>query len=81
MFNRVLNARTWRSVCHLTPSRSACVREAIAANVLRHGDADEALRRGAVVAVAATGGYSGKPRPAVVVQADRWLPVHPSVIL
>jgi mRNA interferase MazF len=25
--------------------------------------------------------YSGKPRPAVVVQADRWLQAHPSVTL
>ena len=39
------------------------------------------LRRGAVVTVAATGVYSGQPRPAVVVQADRWLPVHLSVTL
>ena len=39
------------------------------------------LRRGAVVTVAAAGVYSGNPRPAVVVQADRWLPVHPSVTL
>ena len=39
------------------------------------------LRRGAVVAVAATGAYSGKPRPAVVVQADRWLQAHASVTL
>jgi mRNA interferase MazF len=39
------------------------------------------LRRGAVVTVAATGVSSGQPRPAVVVQADRWLPVHPSVTL
>lgn len=40
-----------------------------------------ALRRGAVVTVAAPGVYTGKPRPAVVVQADRWLRVHPSVTL
>jgi len=39
------------------------------------------LRRGAVVTVAATGVYSGKPRPAVVVQADRWLQAHASVTL
>ena len=39
------------------------------------------LRRGVVVTVAATGVYSGKPRPAVVIQADRWLQVHPSVTL
>ena len=39
------------------------------------------LRRGAVVTVASPGAYSGKPRPAVVVQADRWLQGHPSVTL
>jgi mRNA interferase MazF len=31
------------------------------------------LLRGAVVTVASPGVYSGKPRPAVVVQASRWL--------
>ncbi|MBM5799719.1 MAG: type II toxin-antitoxin system PemK/MazF family toxin [Cyanobacteria bacterium K_DeepCast_35m_m2_023] len=31
--------------------------------------------------VASPGAYSGKPRPAVVVQADRWLQGHPSVTL
>lgn len=40
-----------------------------------------ALRRGTVVTLAITGVYSGKPRPAVVVQADRWLQAHPSVSL
>jgi mRNA-degrading endonuclease toxin of MazEF toxin-antitoxin module len=35
-----------------------------------------ALRRGSVVTVASPGVYSGKPRPAVVVQADRWLQAH-----
>ena len=40
-----------------------------------------ALRRGAVVTVASPGAYSGKPRPAVVAQADRWLQGHPSVTL
>jgi mRNA interferase MazF len=40
-----------------------------------------ALRRGTVVTVASPGLYSGKPRPAVVVQADRWLQAHPSVTL
>jgi mRNA interferase MazF len=39
------------------------------------------LRRGAVVTVASPGAYAGKPRPAVVVQADRWLQGHPSVTL
>ena len=37
------------------------------------------LQRGLIVTVAATGVYSGKPRPAVVVQANRWLQGHPSV--
>ena len=40
-----------------------------------------ALCRGTVVTVASSGVYSGKPRPAVVVQADRWLQAHPSVTL
>ena len=40
-----------------------------------------ALRRGMVVTVASPGAYSGKPRPAVVVQADRWLQAHSSVTL
>ena len=40
-----------------------------------------ALRRGTVITVASPGAYSGKPRPAVVVQADRWLQAHPSVTL
>ena len=40
-----------------------------------------AVRRGTVVTVASPGVYSGKPRPAVVVQADRWLQAHPSVTL
>ena len=40
-----------------------------------------ALRRGTVVTLASAGVYSGKPRPAVVVQADRWLQAHPSVTL
>jgi mRNA interferase MazF len=39
------------------------------------------LRRGTVVTVASPGVYSGKPRLAVVVQADRWLQAHPSVTL
>ena len=39
------------------------------------------LTRGTVVTVASPGVYSGKPRPAVVVQADRWLQAHPSVTL
>ncbi|NDD45470.1 MAG: type II toxin-antitoxin system PemK/MazF family toxin [Synechococcaceae bacterium WB9_4xB_025] len=39
------------------------------------------LNRGQIVSVAASGIYSGKPRPAVVVQADLWLDAHPSVTL
>ncbi len=39
------------------------------------------LRRGTMVTVASPGVYSGKPRPAVVVQADRWLQAHASVTL
>jgi mRNA interferase MazF len=39
------------------------------------------LCRGSVVTVASPGVYSGKPRPAVVVQANRWLQAHPSVTL
>ena len=39
------------------------------------------LCRGSVVTVASPGVYSGKPRPAVVVQADRWLQAHPCVTL
>ena len=39
------------------------------------------LRRGTIVTVASTGVYAGKPRPAVVVQADRWLQAHPSLTL
>lgn len=40
-----------------------------------------ALRRGTVVSVASPGASSGKPRHAVVVQANRWLQAHPSVTL
>jgi len=40
-----------------------------------------ALQRGMIVTVASAGVYSGKPRPAVVVQANRWLQGHPSVTL
>ena len=39
------------------------------------------LQRGLIVTVASTGVYSGKPRPAVVIQANRWLQGHPSVTL
>jgi len=37
--------------------------------------------RGAVVVVASPGAYSGKPRPAVVLQATRWCEKHPSLTL
>ena len=36
---------------------------------------------GAVVIVAAKGAYTGKPRPAVVVQADLFNPTHASVTI
>lgn len=39
------------------------------------------LRRGDVVTVASSGAYSGKPRPALVVQANQWLDGHPSITL
>ncbi|MFM8275429.1 MAG: hypothetical protein ACKN89_00325 [Cyanobium sp.] len=39
------------------------------------------LHHGTVVTVASPGVDSGKPRPAVVVQADLWLQAHPSVTL
>ena len=38
-----------------------------------------AVTRGAIVVVAAKGAYTGKPRPAVVVQADLFNPTHASV--
>lgn len=37
------------------------------------------MTRGAVVIVAAKGPYTGKPRPAVVVQADLFNPTHASI--
>jgi mRNA interferase MazF len=37
------------------------------------------MTRGAIVVVAAKGAYTGKPRPAVVVQADLFNPTHASV--
>jgi mRNA interferase MazF len=39
------------------------------------------LRRGTVVTMASPGVYAGKPRPAVVLQADRWLQAHARVNL
>jgi mRNA interferase MazF len=37
------------------------------------------VKRGTVVVVAARGAYTGKPRPAVVVQSDLFNPTHASV--
>jgi mRNA interferase MazF len=37
------------------------------------------VTRGAIVVVAAKGAYTGKPRPAVVVQADLFNPTHSSL--
>ena len=37
------------------------------------------MTRGALVIVASKGAYTGKPRPAVVVQADLFTPTHASV--
>lgn len=37
------------------------------------------MTRGAVVIVAAKGAYTGKPRPALVVQADLFNPTHASI--
>lgn len=37
------------------------------------------MTRGAIVVVAANGAYTGKPRPAVVVQANVFNPTHASV--
>jgi mRNA interferase MazF len=37
------------------------------------------LKRGAIVVVAARGAYTGKPRPALVVQSDLFNPTHASV--
>ena len=39
------------------------------------------MTRGAIVIVAAKGAYTGKPRPAVVVQADLFNATHASVTL
>ncbi|MCX6550073.1 MAG: type II toxin-antitoxin system PemK/MazF family toxin [Acidobacteria bacterium] len=39
------------------------------------------MKRGAIVVVAARGPYTGKPRPAVVVQSDLFNPTHASVTL
>ena len=37
------------------------------------------VKRGAIVVVAAKGAYTGKPRPALVVQSDLFNPTHGSV--
>jgi mRNA interferase MazF len=37
------------------------------------------VKRGAIVVVAARGAYTGKPRPALVVQSDLFNPTHASV--
>ncbi len=39
------------------------------------------MNRGAIVVVAAKGPYTGKPRPALVVQSDLFNPTHQSVTL
>jgi mRNA interferase MazF len=39
------------------------------------------VKRGAIVVVAARGAYTGKPRPALVVQSDRFNPTHASVTI
>ena len=39
------------------------------------------MKRGAVVIVAARGAYTGKPRPAVVVQSDLFNPTHASITI
>ena len=39
------------------------------------------IARGAVVIVSARGAYTGKPRPALVVQADTFNPTHASVTI
>jgi mRNA interferase MazF len=37
------------------------------------------VKRGTIVVVAARGAYTGKPRPAVVVQSDLFNPTHGSI--
>lgn len=39
------------------------------------------MKRGAIVVVAARGAYTGKPRPAVVVQSDLFNPTHASITI
>ena len=37
------------------------------------------MKRGAVVVIAARGAYTGKPRPALVVQSDLFNPTHATI--
>jgi mRNA interferase MazF len=39
------------------------------------------MTRGAIVVFSARGAYTGKPRPAVVVQSDLFTPTHDSITL
>jgi mRNA interferase MazF len=39
------------------------------------------VKRGAIVVVASKGAYTGKPRPALVVQSDLFNPTHSSITL
>ena len=39
------------------------------------------MKRGAIVVMAARGAYTGKPRPALVVQSDLFNPTHASLTL
>ena len=39
------------------------------------------MKRGTIVVVAARGAYTGKPRPALVVQSDLFNPTHRSVTI
>lgn len=39
------------------------------------------MKRGVIVVVAARGAYTGKPRPALVVQSDLFNPTHGSVTI
>ena len=39
------------------------------------------MKRGSIVVVAARGAYTGKPRPALVVQSDLFNPTHASITI
>ena len=39
------------------------------------------MKRGTIVVVASRGAYTGKPRPAVVLQSDLFNPTHASVTI